>query len=396
MALGTTSLTTTQIRNALGEDNNSVFTLASSDLINRWSRKKPVRSPGLGADWPISTSVWGNGRYGLAFGQGESIDAFNLTEWTHNAPRGGSPGGSPDEPGRMGDFREYQHTQAAAGTRPVVGITSANAPSGTYYNSIGDVITFSASTCSDSTYGITPDDMLLYAATPTVTMGDYYLAIYLTDGVEEKWLSAATDINAGGSISITLSDLPYSGWSGSITWEACIVNIANIDEDSIAGDDVNDALYVSLPTGLYAGFTYLNTGTFTLDSDITNALETQVTVHTVADETTLVTATVQLRSKIGRTINIPSGNTNIRLSPIWSLTTWAIIPDEVKNHPVTGALAVLVTWTTIFTGTDFNHHFNEGGFWGGGNELFDALLNLYVYGSLVPIGDTDVGVVLTE
>lgn len=95
MALGTTNISTTLVRNTLGESNNNVFLLCTSELINKWSRYKPVRDAGAGVNRP-------RGFLGL-FG-------LNLpTNWDYLHPRGGSPGGTPDEPGRLGDFREYKH-----------------------------------------------------------------------------------------------------------------------------------------------------------------------------------------------------------------------------------------------------------------------------------------------
>ena len=100
MALGTTNISTTIVRNALLESNNSVFSLCTSSLINKWSRYKPIRDAGAGANWPAGPNAPdGYPKYGL-----------NLpTNWDYLQPRGGAPGDIIDEPGRLGDFRGYEH-----------------------------------------------------------------------------------------------------------------------------------------------------------------------------------------------------------------------------------------------------------------------------------------------
>lgn len=115
MALGTTNISTTLVRNTLGENNNNVFSLATSNLINMWSKYKPTRGVNNGAAIASNTFWKGHdGRCGfdLPIFQSNSGNAgvYSPTTWGYLKPRGGSPGGNPDEPGRLGDFRGYEHS----------------------------------------------------------------------------------------------------------------------------------------------------------------------------------------------------------------------------------------------------------------------------------------------
>jgi len=99
MALGQ-SITDNDVRGALGVSIFDIFTLCTQSVINKWSKYKPVRDAGFGANWPSGSS----GKYGL-----------NLpTNWDYLGPGGGSEGGSPDEPGRLDDFRGYEHSKLLA------------------------------------------------------------------------------------------------------------------------------------------------------------------------------------------------------------------------------------------------------------------------------------------
>ena len=114
MALGTTNIGLNAVKDLLGEDQTKLFHVGTSPLINKWSRFKPYRWAGFG-NYPN----WGDVNFGL-----------NIpTNWDYLQPRGGSMGGTPDEPVRLGDFRGYEHNKAL--TPPPVRSTSP--PSGTYY-----------------------------------------------------------------------------------------------------------------------------------------------------------------------------------------------------------------------------------------------------------------------
>ena len=395
--IGDTGVKISDVHNTLGETTYDLFDLCTSSLINRWSRKKPVRDAGTGSNWPISSTTYGSGRYGLAFGQGQSISTdgsgteMDLTNWTHEVPQGGSPGGATDEPGRLGDFRGYDHTPGDTDSRPVVGIVDDNAPSGTYYNfDIDDelsTISFSTSICTNDTVGITPDDMILDVGGDTI--GDYYLAVYLTDGADTVWLSSSDDVNTGCSVEIDLSAAPYNTWSGTITWEAVVCDTADIDEDTWNAAALQNAEYCSLPTGTYGGKTYVNTGTFTIDNDITNVLEFQVSGYSVADETTIITGDAQLRSKIG-SVTVKANNLTLKSSPTYDTGDTDDPPTDqgTNNIAITTDKTIGTSWTTIYTydNTPPNEddHFSNAGLWEGVSHTFTAYQKCY-YGASTEI-----------
>jgi hypothetical protein len=114
--IGSTNVSISKVKEALGSALNSLFDLGTLATINKWSKYKPVRGT-----WPASS----NGRYGLSiprwhytnnafyFEQADQTGSpYNNTvdNWWLLHPRGGSPGGTPDEPVRLGDFRGYEHS----------------------------------------------------------------------------------------------------------------------------------------------------------------------------------------------------------------------------------------------------------------------------------------------
>lgn len=96
MALGTTDITTTLVRNELSEDNNAVFELCTSAQINKWSLHKPHRTQTAGSAYYEGTgSVKTHGLYRLI---SDGL-VYYLT-----------PDNSGNNPARLGDFREYNHS----------------------------------------------------------------------------------------------------------------------------------------------------------------------------------------------------------------------------------------------------------------------------------------------
>lgn len=104
MALGNTNIYLSAVRTYLSYVADwSLFNICTSALINKWSKYKPVRAAGSGET--INPRPQGDdGMYGLTLD-----DA-----WTYNQPQGGSWGGGTDEPGRLGDFRGYEHSKLLA------------------------------------------------------------------------------------------------------------------------------------------------------------------------------------------------------------------------------------------------------------------------------------------
>lgn len=105
--LPTTNISTTLVRNTLGEDNNDVGLLCKSPKINMWSKRKPVRYPADFIADPNDVGKTLDHKWGLVLPSfigptsgGDNDDRRT----TYNRPNGGS-----SQPYRLGDFRGYNH-----------------------------------------------------------------------------------------------------------------------------------------------------------------------------------------------------------------------------------------------------------------------------------------------
>ncbi|OPZ43761.1 MAG: hypothetical protein BWY95_02172 [Bacteroidetes bacterium ADurb.BinA104] len=95
MALGTTKITMTAIRDALGESTLKLSELCMSALINKWSRNKPVRGT-----FPSAS----DGKFGLQLPLwSNTTKTFTPTNWNYLTILNNA---------RMGDFRGYEHDSA--------------------------------------------------------------------------------------------------------------------------------------------------------------------------------------------------------------------------------------------------------------------------------------------
>jgi len=113
MALTTTAITTTIVKQAIGVGSFNVGTLCKSTNINRWSKYKPVRYAdvdpvrGTGAVWWKAN----DGNCGLNIPNYPSMAAMftalrnNVTMWDYLQPSGGS-----SQPFRIYDFGGYEHS----------------------------------------------------------------------------------------------------------------------------------------------------------------------------------------------------------------------------------------------------------------------------------------------
>lgn len=250
MALGTTNISLNAVNTAIGkspEVDGSIhlFNVGTSNLINKWSRYKPVRGT-----FPESS----NSKYGL-----------NLpTNWDYLQPQGGSPGGSPDEPVRLGDFRGYEHDKDVAG--PVVFVNSAGV---TLSDSLipglaGDgyltgSVTFNMN-ISDENVRITPTDLGL---------NNYYWGIKLVlpggGGTYYKTNSSVLGNGWVKTISVQFNDYtvpsfvdcPYA--IGEFSWSTFISSTSASTWTTSAPSNI-----IYLPTGTYGSKTIVNSGTFTI------------------------------------------------------------------------------------------------------------------------------------
>jgi hypothetical protein len=249
MALGTINITTTLIRNALGAAINNVFGLCTHANVNKWSRYKPIRDAGTGVNVPAGS----NGKFGL-----------NLpTNWDYLQPRGGSPGGSPDEPGRMGDFRGYEHDKDVAGPVIFVVNTDVDVPNITptllSNTAIGEWF-FNKNSTHESVR-ITPSDLGL---------NGYYYGVKLSFGAVHYYktgaaVSAATnqefhfEAQITSLSSNTFNNFPNYDYRGTVTWTLFISSTQATSWTTTAPSDI-----IVLPSGTYGSKTVVSTGTFTL------------------------------------------------------------------------------------------------------------------------------------
>jgi hypothetical protein len=107
MALPTNNIRFGLVNNTLRAGSLDCLTLCQHVNINKWSRFKPVRG-----SFPSAN----DGRFGFVFPLFQSNSAtsgvYSPSDWGYNTPRGGSAGGTPDEIGRIDDFRGYEHDKA--------------------------------------------------------------------------------------------------------------------------------------------------------------------------------------------------------------------------------------------------------------------------------------------
>lgn len=95
--------TSSDVASVLNVNSNNVGYLCknSHGKTNKWSKFKPVR---YAKDSGLTEAEFKSVNYGLIPTSAVVDNAYNLNEWTYNAPRGGS-----SEPYRLGDFRDYNH-----------------------------------------------------------------------------------------------------------------------------------------------------------------------------------------------------------------------------------------------------------------------------------------------
>ena len=186
MALPTTGITTSMVRNILGESTNSVGALCTSLNINMWSKRKPVidnrvevpfadvgKSSGVaaeGAGWGLNVPGW--------IGDDNAITTYNR------------PFGGVNSPFRLGDFRGYEHTAKNP-------IRIGNKPA--YLRSREEIIVVAIS--QNSTNSIPFNDLF----------GDLRLGVWAYQSGTP--FNSASAKNAGGGVVV----IDLSGLTGDIT-----------------------------------------------------------------------------------------------------------------------------------------------------------------------------------
>jgi len=115
MALPTTDITTTMVKNELGASTNNVSELCTHADVNMWSKRKPVRDTRFSTPIPFEdvgkTQVEaGSGQWGIGLTSYQGDDTITST---YLKPTGGS------YPYRLGDFRGYYHTYPMDSEAPI-------------------------------------------------------------------------------------------------------------------------------------------------------------------------------------------------------------------------------------------------------------------------------------
>ena len=84
MALPTTDITTTLVKQAIGYESHNVGTLYSRPEINKWSKYKPVDYQSIA---PLTDAQFKEANYGLTITNSTNLDS--PVGWSYNKPIGG-------------------------------------------------------------------------------------------------------------------------------------------------------------------------------------------------------------------------------------------------------------------------------------------------------------------
>lgn len=254
MALGT-SITDNDVRDALGSGSFDVFTLCTDANINKWSKNKPIRDAGVGANWPAGA----DGYYGLSIPVSTLNAFFSSENWTYNKPRGGSWDGSPyDEPGRLDDFRGYEKN-----SNPPIYISSFS--SGTINPLVNAAAQFEITINTNSANGLLPSDL---------SLNDYYFGIRLQCGANYVYLTNPDTIgNGGSSVGFNVTDPVFNDLEGEYTWVAFLCDHAISLRGNLTGDPEASYSVILLPeTTLYDSTPVYHSGIFMVESSPTIAI----------------------------------------------------------------------------------------------------------------------------
>jgi len=245
MALGTTNIALRAVRTLLGYDADfSLFNIGTSVLINKWSKYKPVRAAGLGANWPAGNG----GTYGL--------DIAN--NWGYLHPQGGAPGGGTDEPVRLGDFRGYEHNGTL--TYPPV-YTEDTGPTILYPSGSPYSHNFSPIPVYDSVSSVR-------IRTSDLGLDGYYLGVKVVGFPGGPWYKTGVQLNSTGNQAISITaehsdpdsyayaGLPYVVGAG-LEWYLIISDTQKTVWSAVAPTN-----YYYLPVGTYGGKAMVTTGSF--------------------------------------------------------------------------------------------------------------------------------------
>ena len=207
------------------------FLLCASANINRWSKYKPVRAQGIG------TTIHERGKDDVGY-WGLNFAGSNPDKWDYLQPRGGSYGGTPDEPARLGDFRGYEHDRTLAypsiQCRDTDNAWNANLyPSGSTYlqrwycrahRSASSVIIIP----STIDIGAVNLDNFYVGIIVDATGGPWYKTFGQVSDLDftKNWnLSISTEITTWTGEYPAFANFPYH--IGSVDWQLILISAAN-------------------------------------------------------------------------------------------------------------------------------------------------------------------------
>lgn len=194
MALSTTNINTTAVKNELGESSNNIRVLATSDNINMFSKKKPLYSENT------NSAEWYKGYYSdYGIEIPNYIQGGTSQNWTYKKPTGGST-----SPYKLGHFRGYHHTATA----PILqGIQSINI--NRFFTSTSS---FTLLTNLGSDYQIGVNDGLIIGPT---ALSNYYLGAEIM--MSGKTTRVLTSVNPMDTLVIDWNHAYLYDWLGTAT-----------------------------------------------------------------------------------------------------------------------------------------------------------------------------------
>lgn len=188
MPLTTTGITTTIVKNAIGEATNNIGNICRNSNINKWSKYKPVRYSDVAPN--RSGSNWwkaNDGNCGLNIPNYSTLAAMftalrnNIIMWDYLKPSGGAT-----QPFRIADFGGYEHSAQP----PLVPLQLNN----TYYRTLGTMGTALDLRVQSS------NELSINDLGDTYNLGNMYFGVALcqqgTSGY--KYMTESITMSAGG------------------------------------------------------------------------------------------------------------------------------------------------------------------------------------------------------
>ena len=190
MSLGTTNISTDLVGTTLGTSSRDVGTLCTHTAINKWSKWKPIRYNTVSG---ITSTILSNVNFGLVpASTSTNYAAIAGVKSAYNKPRGGDY----NEPYRLGDFRNYNHSALPICT--VQEILKANR-------------TFNTSKQISAAINVSGTDDTIGLNDFTGTIGNMYFGAVIVDGSSVYIQTAtATLSNGGNSFTLDLTAAPLN------------------------------------------------------------------------------------------------------------------------------------------------------------------------------------------